>query len=420
MSRNHQGSDNHRETLAECDRLQQENRVLYQELGPLLALQSLIGQLAEPAPFTTLVPAALRAAISVLAGKTAAVALVEPDGTLTVVMAEGEEAAALRQQPLPAGRGVLAWVIEHRRALVASGEDERVSPFERTFCADGAIAATPLVIGGDRIGVLAVFGAEQAGDAQRAWLESAGSIVAAATQTTRLRIDLQNERQRELSSQEELRRRIARDLHDGPAQRLAALTMGLEIIARLSPQEPARATEEFAAAIALARRTAQELRTLLFELRPLVLEAQGLVPALQFYLDQLKPGDLVFHLAADESVGRMAPDVEAALLAVAREAIANVRKHAQARNCRIALTRRGKQVSLTVRDDGRGFDVEAVQHAYARLARFGLVSMQERIELVGGTFAIRSRPGRGTTIIARIPQAAPVTPPPATTYVGGK
>jgi signal transduction histidine kinase len=215
---------------------------------------------------------------------------------------------------------------------------------------------------------------------------------------TRRALELSQERLRALSRrllevQEEERGRIARDLHDDIGQALTALKIQLE--------SRARADE----CIATVSHTLERVRQLSLSLRPLQLDDLGLVAALRSHLDrQTGISGLTPHFdAAEAPRGGVAPEVETACFRVAQEAINNVLRHARARNLWLRLFTAGGRLALSVRDDGSGFDLEAARRRGAAGASLGLVGMEERVALAGGTLELRSAAGQGTVLLATFP-----------------
>src|SRR5581483_4919359 len=203
-----------------------------------------------------------------------------------------------------------------------------------------------------------------------------------------------NERSRELSTIEE-RKRLARELHDSVTQTLFSIGLTAEAATELVGFDPARARTELENLQQLTRTAMQEMRSLIFELRPAELETEGLAAALRKHVDVLR------RLHAQEieldvdGERRLAPDVEKALLRIAQEALGNALRHGDATKVCLALAARDSTVVVEVSDDGRGFDPE---EAVTRSRRLGLTSMRERAETVGGSFSIDSRVGEGTTV----------------------
>jgi signal transduction histidine kinase len=228
-----------------------------------------------------------------------------------------------------------------------------------------------------------------------------------ALHNAQLIYDLKEEREKLLSREEEVRHQLARDLHDGPAQAMAVITMKAEFIKRLLERDPAQALAELDELSAIAKRTNYEVRTMLFELRPLMLETQGLKVTLEQYLERLraKAGDTAIILeGSDIEQVRLGSKVEGALFNIIQESVTNAIKHAKARNIWVRLRHLPNQMlEVVVQDDGVGFDKAAVLKSYERRGSLGLLNIDERARLVGGRAEIDSAPGQGTRITVFVP-----------------
>jgi two-component system, NarL family, sensor kinase len=207
------------------------------------------------------------------------------------------------------------------------------------------------------------------------------------------------ERERLLTSaieaQDRERRRIASDLHDGVVQDLAGVAFGLAPLAadarRRGNDEEARVVD---AAVDTLRQGVRDMRTLLVEIHPPRLESAGLEPVLDDLLSPLRAAGLTTHLSVEEPVRD-----ETLVYRVAREALRNVQRHAQAQTVTVAVT----PTTLTVTDDGRGFD--AAQRAdRAEEGHVGLDLLSDLVAQAGGTLLVRSNPGAGTTVTLEMPQ----------------
>lgn len=219
---------------------------------------------------------------------------------------------------------------------------------------------------------------------------------------TRRALELSQERLRALSRrllevQEEERGRLARDLHDDIGQALTALKIQLESLSLAGGASETRVME----CVETTRHTLERVRQLSLSLRPLQLDDLGLAAALRSHLDrQASIGGLTPHFDAAESPHGVAPDVETACFRVAQEAITNVLRHARARNLWVRLFTAGGRLALSVRDDGAGFDLDAARRRGSAGASLGLVGMEERAALAGGSLELRSAPGQGTVLLA--------------------
>jgi signal transduction histidine kinase len=226
-----------------------------------------------------------------------------------------------------------------------------------------------------------------------------------ALQNARLYRDLEQEKERIGEIQEDARRKLARDLHDGPTQSIGAIAMRVNFARRLMLRDPDKASEELFKIEELARRTTKEIRQMLFTLRPLVLESEGLVAALRQLAEKFQENhdQNVIVESKDDVVKDMELGKQGVIFFIVEEALSNARKHAQAKHIWVRLKRRGALLHLEIRDDGVGFDLESVQSNYEQRGSLGMVNLYERAELVNGILKIDSQRGRGTQIQVSIP-----------------
>lgn len=216
---------------------------------------------------------------------------------------------------------------------------------------------------------------------------------------------LQGLSRRLLEVQEAERRHLARELHDDIGQGLTALKLNLEALARGRDRGGLEA--RIGEALETTRHTIERVRLLSVNLRPLQLDDLGLAAALRSHLDrQAKLGGLAPHFEIQEVPLKLSADIETACFRVAQEAINNIVRHSKAANVWLRLFLAGEQLALSVRDDGVGFDVTAAQRRAAAGESLGVVSMEERVALAGGTLQIHSAPKQGTVIVASFPVGA--------------
>jgi two-component system, NarL family, sensor histidine kinase UhpB len=207
-----------------------------------------------------------------------------------------------------------------------------------------------------------------------------------------------------MSAQEGERKRISRELHDATGQALLALKLHLELLAEQVPPEMTNPREEIAEAHAITSQAIEEIRRLVADLRPLKLDDLGLVPTLRGLVkDFSKKFNITVTLEKVKLLRRLPSDIETVLYRIIQEALTNVAKHAKATQVSITLERVKDRVQVKVIDDGIGFDAATVSKRRAR--RFGLVGIQERVDLMEGSFQVLSRKGRGTEISVEIPLA---------------
>jgi two-component system sensor histidine kinase DegS len=203
---------------------------------------------------------------------------------------------------------------------------------------------------------------------------------------------------------EEERMRIARDMHDGPAQSMANLVLQAEILERLLDRNPKQLVTELAEFKNSVRNALEETRQLIFDLRPMTLDDLGLIPTLRKFIKEY--GDRYglstrFNVVGQER--RLPGNMEGVLFRITQEALTNVHKHARAKMAEVTMNLQPTRVTVVVKDDGQGFDVARTEANLHKNKNLGLLSMRERAELEKGTLEIRSQPGRGTEVKVEIP-----------------
>lgn len=206
--------------------------------------------------------------------------------------------------------------------------------------------------------------------------------------------------------QEDERRRLARELHDGLGQNLTALKHQLALVAEtLGPDRP-ELLAQIQTGIGLCAQSLADTRQLSRLLRPQVLDDLGLAPALQ-WLARTLGGSTGMDIRVDaEPQPGLDGEIQTLLFRIAQEALTNVLKHAEASQAEITLRARAGWITLGVWDDGRGFDVAATQAAASIGANSGLGGMRDRVALHGGRLLLESRPGGGTRLQAAVQLAS--------------
>ena len=208
----------------------------------------------------------------------------------------------------------------------------------------------------------------------------------------------------ERRSQEQERRKIAYDIHDGIAQLMVGAQHHLEAFDYLWRGDASLAEDQLGRGRAKLRQAIVETRRLMTQLRPVSLETLGLIPAVQQYLNELgKDAGWEIDYHAEVAALNLSPDGETALFRILQEALTNAWKHAQTSMVRLSLHTEGEKDDLLVvyvQDWGKGFDPARLQ---SDAQGIGLMGMRERARLLGGVCSIESRPGRGTTVRLRIP-----------------
>jgi signal transduction histidine kinase len=239
-------------------------------------------------------------------------------------------------------------------------------------------------------------------------LDIIGRQSVTAIQNARLYQDLVEEKERMVEVHEEARKKLARDLHDGPTQSVAAIAMRLNITRRMMSKDVKAAGEEIVKLEELAHRTTKEIRHMLFTLRPLILESQGLTAAVQSMADKmLETFSQKMTVNIDERVTKqLEMGKQGVIFYIIEEAVNNARKHAAAEVIAVRLKRMEIGIALLeIEDNGVGFDVSAMSQAYDKRANssLGMVNLRERSELVNGLLQVDSVLGHGTKIQVYIP-----------------
>lgn len=204
-------------------------------------------------------------------------------------------------------------------------------------------------------------------------------------------------------AQEEERKRIARELHDGTAQSLAALSLQIDSIARGDEHLSQECMERLEQLRARTDSILEDVRRFCRELRPEALEQLGFVSALELAAAELnRESGICVRVGVRGSERRLAPDTELALFRIAQEALSNTRKHSQAKEVVIAVRFGRETVRLTVSDNGNGFHVPDLLAGFTDLGKLGLASMRERAHLHDGSFTVKSGIGHGTTVAVQM------------------
>lgn len=208
-----------------------------------------------------------------------------------------------------------------------------------------------------------------------------------------------------IKAQEEERQRVARDIHDGPAQMLSNVVLKAEICERLIDVDLDQARSELQNLKKIVRDSLQDVRKIIYNLRPMSLDDLGLIPTLQRYiLTFQEESGISVSFITKGSEPELKSVISLTVFRIVQEALSNVAKHARANNAVTQLEFLEKNLKLYVYDDGIGFDTAKLNDRNEDITSgFGLVSMRERVELLGGDMRISSEPGKGTRLNIIIP-----------------
>ncbi|HEU5424553.1 MAG TPA: sensor histidine kinase, partial [Nitrolancea sp.] len=260
-----------------------------------------------------------------------------------------------------------------------------------------SVAAAPMLQGGEVVGLLSAqsYTPYDYTSSDARLLMTIANHAVVAIEHARLYAQAQH-----LAVAEE-RNRLAREIHDTLAQGLIGISLYLEQVELALPEADAATRRLVERALALTRSNLEEARRSVKDLRAAQLEGRSLLEGIGLLLaEQEADGAFRVELKAPLSLPPLEPPVETALYRVIQEALTNCRKHAQCQRVTVRLALDGERLLVTITDDGLGFDPE---RASAEPNRFGLASMRERIERVGGELWLESAPGRGTTVRAAVP-----------------
>jgi signal transduction histidine kinase len=304
--------------------------------------------------------------------------------------------------------GVIAQALAAAEPVVSDnpGHDPELSRFVAMHRCRQAVAV-PLRAGFENFGVV-VFATPEADGYTADYhdlLVALCNQAVVALQNAQLYQSLMEEKERIVAVEEDARKKLARDLHDGPTQSIAAIAMRLNYVRSLVERGPKEVADELGRVEELARRTTKEIRHMLFTLRPLILETQGLRAALAQYIAkraETNPTPVV-RLDAPEGVDQaLQKNVQGVIFYIIEEAISNARKHARATNICVRLSHEGSVFVCEVADDGSGFDLAEVMGDYSLRGSLGMTNMIERAELVGGRLDIQTAPGQGTRVVLTV------------------
>ena len=211
--------------------------------------------------------------------------------------------------------------------------------------------------------------------------------------------------ERAINAQEEERKRIARSLHDDTGQSLSNLIINLERLVNHLPQDNSEIIDRLSTLRKMAADSLDSLRSIIYDLRPAILDDLGLIPAIRWFARTNLEGagiqvDLDFPVELPSSLPQT---LTTTLFRITQEGVNNIVRHSQAKKASISLGLDENEVYLKISDDGHGFDSQKLSAEAIHMQRWGLIGIQERIELVRGRMSIQSDPQHGTTLIVNLP-----------------
>ncbi len=311
------------------------------------------------------------------------------------------------QQILPGQSGALADAMSQAEIVVTHAP--RQDPELRSIVAFQnctTVAIIPLRAGFQIYGAMVIGSTMEVDfdpDHYKLFLAVADQAVI-ALQNAQLYQELEDEKKRLIEADEEARKELARDLHDGPTQTIAAIAMRVNFIKTLVSRDPQQAIEELIKVEELAKSTSKEIRGMLFTLRPLVLETQGLKAAVETLIKRMKENDgLNVRLVGGEYADLISDKAQSVVFSIVEEALGNARKYSKAKLIEVRFWQEDNLFVARVQDDGVGFDTQDVNRDYSSRGSLGMVNMRERADRVNGSLRVESEPGRGTSVTLVVP-----------------
>lgn len=357
---------------------------------------------------------------SLLNSEAGALLLSDPTtGELIFQIAMGGRAEEIKPYRIPKGQGIAGEIAVTGKPLLITDVKKDKRHFKaldkQTDFLTRNLLGVPLLMHEQVIGVLEVMNKRSGNYNSKdlELLEAIASYAAIAIENAKLHKNVLAERDRVIAAEEQARKELARDLHDGPTQLVAGIMMSLDFCKMAWQKDRSLIPKELDDMMDLAGRANHQMRTMLFELRPLVLETSGLQPAIEVFLNRRQKDtegvtELKLEVKTDNASGeitRQEQKVENTIFAIVQETVNNAIKHAKAANIVVTLEDSEEGLYTTITDDGVGFDVDAVLDNYEERGSLGMINLQERTELIGGELAIESTPGQGSRFSIFVPKA---------------
>lgn len=323
---------------------------------------------------------------------------------------------AVGEVELALGEGVAGWVAAHREPAVIPDDKWSDARYKYIPLLGGdrytSMLSVPLISPIDRlVGVVNLHTERRRDFTPRdvAFLSHVASLLAAAIEHAAMLRELaakeealQRMVERTVQAQEEERRRVATEIHDGVTQQLISIWYRVLACERLLERDMPAARHELEVAKGLIDEALNEARAAIYDLRPSTLDDLGLVPALQALARRTFDPDAVEVSVATDIQCSIPAHLETALYRIGQEMLSNVRKHAEASRVEITIEADREEVRMVVIDNGRGFDLPAYRRNRPETS-YGLAGVSERIEIVGGSLNIRSEMGTGTRVEVAVP-----------------
>jgi signal transduction histidine kinase len=335
-------------------------------------------------------------------------------GSLDLLASRGlSEEAALQASQIGMLDGACGGVIERDQLVVVPDISQYRGRRAKSLMKEklSTLVHVPLTSKGCTLGSMCVATRQKRdfGSEEEELLTAIGNQIAVAIENARLYAEVQHKEhirgelfKKAISAQEEERKRIARELHDNTSQSLTALLYATE--EGLDMDSLNEVKERLESMHDLTKSTLDGIHKLIFDLRPSMLDHLGLIPALRWFSQsRLEPKGIRVTIQEIPESRRLPSEVETALYRVIQEAIINITRHAAARNVGISINFWDDRVVVQVEDDGIGFDITQIALSADSSRGLGLLGMEERLELLGGTLDINTMPGSGTSLHISVP-----------------
>jgi signal transduction histidine kinase len=327
------------------------------------------------------------------------------DGSLEIADARGLQHVDMNDR-FAGQRGIIADAMEQGQPIIIDGgSDDPELKVLNAFAGIKTTLCIPLRANYETYGVL-VFGSSEANAINEDHIDTLAAIGVQATialQNAMLYTNLREEKERILRIEENGRKALVRDLHDIPTQTVSAVAMHLSTIPMIMKRQPDKVLEEVENIRQMALRATEEIRHVMFTLRPLALESSGLNAALDQLANKMEktykqPMKIQLDKKVEEVIDR---EKQGTLFYLIEEAANNARKYAEASLIQVRGGVQGNEVVIQIRDNGKGFDM-GILNNYSGRGSFGMVNMRERAELINGSFDMQSAVGKGTTVTVRV------------------
>jgi len=391
-----------------------ENARLHRDIARQLQIEQRLNQVAQEITseleLDNILPKVLKIAQELLEADAGVIALLDQEQNQISYPYLCNLPQELTQVRIPKHEGLAGQIITTAQPVVIDDYQSypaAIPAFVQVGVA--SVAGVPMVSGDQLFGALMVGSLNQAksfSERDVAILASIGRQAGIAIENAYLYENMRFYTRQITRAQEAERQRIARELHDDTIQSLIGMSRRLEALATYGGREhlPEAVIRRIGELETLMDNTIRNIRRFSQDLRPSILDDLGLLPALEGLTSDLIERDgIQAELQVTGTTRRLAPEVELTLFRIAQEALSNVRKHAQATQVVVTVQFINGVVQMTVQDNGRGFKPPSLTSDLTTSGKLGLIGMYERARLLGGTLAIRSKPGQGTCVTVSVP-----------------